>query len=147
MTEQLTHPCIAWEGPLTPKGYGMTRLNVGMNQVGSHRVVYCVEHGLDLSDIAGQLVRHKCDNPSCVQPSHLELGTYQDNMDDKVKRDRSAKGEGHGSSKLTEDQVRCIRDRYVKGCKVNGQNALAKEFGVRQNLIFRIVHNELWRHV
>lgn len=144
---ELQHPCIEWEGPRTSKGHGMTRWNVGMNQVGAHRVAYCVEYGLDLDAVKGLLIRHKCDNPACVQPMHLEPGTYQDNMDDKVDRGRSAKGIDHGSNKLTEEQVRCIKYRYVKGCKVNGQGALAREFGVMQSLVYRIVHNELWRHI
>jgi len=148
MTEQLPHPCIEWEG-WKSGGYGYTSLAPNTKMVGAHRVAYCVEHGLDLSAIEGKVIRHKCDNPLCVQPSHLEVGTYQDNMNDKMERGRhrSLTGSKHQNSKLTESIVLSIRERYKPRCKVNGSHALAKEFGVNQGLISQVVNRKIWRHI
>lgn len=56
-----------------------------------HRVTYCKHHGLTLDDIQGQVVRHTCDTPNCINPEHLVIGTNADNMQDKVDRDRQSK--------------------------------------------------------
>lgn len=143
----LAHPCSPWEGVITPKGYGLTRLASGQNMVPAHRVAYCVEHGLDLSEIAGQLVRHKCDNPPCVQPSHLELGDEQNNYEDSRKRNRHSFGEVNGRSVLTEADVLSIRQEYVPNSKEHGSNALAKKYGVTQATILQIIHRKTWRHL
>lgn len=145
----LQHPCIEWEGSRDIFGYGVTRLNRGRKQVKAHRVAYCVEQGLDLSDIEGYLVRHRCDNTSCVQPSHLLLGNAQDNMDDMMERGRhrAFKGESHKMSKLTEKDVLDIRERHVKSCRKNGQSAIARDYGVTSAAISGIVSRKHWRHI
>lgn len=143
----LPHPCDEWEGLKDEKGYGFTRIMPNRRTHGAHRVSYCVAHGLELSDIKGKTVRHKCDNPSCVQPSHLELGTVQDNMKDKVLRGRSARGERIASSVLKAEDVLDIRARYIKGSREHGQRAIAREYGVDQGTIYYIVHRKQWRHI
>ena len=77
-------PCKEWQGYRDKDGYG--RVRVAGKRVMAHRAAYAQARGLPLDAIAGRVIRHKCDNPSCVNPEHLEEGTHQDNMDDKVAR-------------------------------------------------------------
>ena len=65
--------CWEWQGSVRC-GYGKIR-SVNGEHHGAHRVAYCDEHGLDIGDIRGLVVRHSCDNPPCCNPSHLRLGT------------------------------------------------------------------------
>lgn len=91
----------------------------------------------------GYVVRHACDNPPCVNPAHLSVGSKADNSADMVARDRHARGSRSGTSKLTEDQVAEIRARVARG---ELQRVLAAEFGVSRPQISYIV-NKGWRHV
>jgi hypothetical protein len=113
----------------------------------AHRVAYVLANGLTFDDIEGLVVRHKCDNPACVNPLHLELGTQQDNIDDKVVRDRQAKGSGHGMAELTEDAVRFIKSNYKRRCKEFGGRALAARFGVHESTVSDIMLGYTWGHV
>jgi DNA-binding transcriptional regulator YiaG len=90
----------------------------------------------------GLLIRHKCDNPPCINPDHLELGTNQDNSNDKLERGRQAKGENQGSSKLTEDQVRDIKMNTT-----NSITELAEMYGVAIDTIQKIDQVKTWKHV
>lgn len=114
-----------------------------------HRLIYCQAHNLKLEDIKGQLVRHICDNPRCINPEHLQIGTYQDNSRDMVERGRSLVGSRHPKSKLTEEQVADVRRRYVRGHKSHNQgnaHLLAAEFGVSREMITRICRGDSWGH-
>ena len=113
----------------------------------AHRLAYCDANGLQISDIAGQVVRHSCDNPACIQPAHLSLGTQQDNMNDKVDRQRQAKGSAHGMAELTEDIVRYIKEHYKRRCKEFGGRALATRFGVHESTVSDIMLGHTWGHV
>lgn len=88
----------------------------------------------------GLQVRHQCHNSLCVNPEHLLVGTSQDNMDDKVKANRQAKGRDHGRAqrKFTEDEVIYIRESPKKN------KELAEEFDVNQSSISRIRSKENW---
>jgi hypothetical protein len=100
----------------------------------------------------GMFVCHRCDNPSCVNPYHLFLGTHQDNTDDKVRKNRQAKGsklaeaqyenrprgEKNGRSKLNQDKVNQIRSLNIS------QKEIANIFGVSQALISKIKNKEMW---
>lgn len=89
-------------------------------------------------------VRHKCDNPRCINLDHLELGTQGDNVRDMVERNRQAKGSKKSNSKLTEDAVREIRRRLADGEKVAH---LARIYGVCEQLIYDIKNRKRWKHV
>ena len=60
--------------------------------VGFHRLAYVEKHGMSLEDIKGLVVRHKCDNPRCINPEHLEVGTQADNNADMKLRGRARNG-------------------------------------------------------
>ena len=136
--------CWDWQGVTSTYGYGY--LNVAGERVASHRRAMELVSGT-IPD--GQHVLHNCDNPPCVNPAHLRLGTHADNMRDAVKRGRRPKtrpnlrGKLHPNSKLTADNVREIRRRYVRG---NGQK-LADEFGIDLSQVHNIVRRRQWRHV
>lgn len=97
----------------------------------------------------GLLVCHHCDNPKCVNPEHLFLGTSADNTQDMVRKGRKAsqKGECHSQAKLTDEQIAEVRRRYERHCPVNGGLALAREFGVSKATISMVVNGRIWRHV
>lgn len=136
--------CWEWQRSRTPRGYG--RISVGhQKQDYSHRVSYKEFVG----DIpSGMLVRHKCDNPCCCNPEHLELGTQQDNMNDCSKRGRLGgfvvkrnNGVLNGRSKLSEKQV---LDIYTS----NDMNTvLAERYSVSARLIGLIKGGKIWHHV
>ncbi len=137
--------CHLWAGGAFSKGYGAIQLDG--KPVGAHRVIYCEANGLSLPEIAGWVVRHKCDTPACVNPDHLLIGTHQDNEDDKVARGRTPNGSANGNSKLTEAQVSTIRQRYRPHSKQHGALALAREFDVSVSLVGQIVNRTIWKHI
>lgn len=128
------------ERSLTPEGYALvSKPGVRSRCVRLHRLVYCKAHGLALADISGKAVRHTCDNPRCINPEHLLLGTWADNNRDRAERGRSAK-KVPTRHKLTKQQALVIQSRYTPHrCRVNGVSALAREFCVDTNVIYRVV--------
>ena len=137
--------CINWSKSLGHNGYGITTRNNKTYR--AHRLAYCDYHNIDHSDIKGWVVRHTCDNRKCINPEHLVIGTQQDNMDDMKKRNRSAKGEAHGRAKLSEVDIKTIRDRYIRGSKMHGLSAIAKDFGVARPTVSKIVNRHIWQSV
>jgi len=100
----------------------------------AHRIAWMLYHG-DIPD--GLHVLHHCDNPICVNPNHLFLGTHQDNMDDMVLKKRNHK-------KLTAEEVTAIRRRYDARERPKD---LAAEYGVTPTLIVYIGKRKTWRHI
>lgn len=110
-----------------------------------HRVVFVRSRGLTLCDIKGLEVRHRCDNPSCVNPRHLEIGTHADNMRDMAERRRAnpCRGSSHKLAKLTEQDIPIIRRMLAS----ESQSHVARVFGVDKALIGRISRSQSWSHV
>lgn len=131
----------------TKHGYaGVTRNGVHCRL---HRLVYCESKGISLNDIKGYSVRHTCDNPKCINPEHLVIGTHAENMRDKVARGRcyEPKGEKHAAAKLTENDVKWIRENYVKGSSSHGVSALASLFDVARGTIRFVIQGKTWGHI
>lgn len=104
-----------------------------------HRLVYELEHNIKLTP--RQQVLHICDNPSCFNPDHLRLGTNQENMQDKVNKNRQAKNETHGRHKLTNDEV--VEIFLAKG----SQQSIANAYGVSQVLVSKIKRKVLHKDI
>jgi hypothetical protein len=127
--------CWLWQGA-TSSGYGvMGRGRAGEGTIRASRVSYMIHKGPVKDE---EIMCHKCHNPLCVNPEHIYAGTRSDNQMDRVKDGTSNRGERHGNSKLTEEQVREIR-AYPKGYILT-----ARKFGVSPQLIGRIRKRELW---
>lgn len=125
--------CWQWTGAKKPKGYG--NFAIGGKYHIAHRVSWCLHNG----EIPGGLiVCHKCDNPSCVNPSHLFVGTPKDNGQDMAKKERSR------TTKLTASQVIEIRKLRVFGLTLE---AIASVYGVNYSTIGNICRRKTWRHV
>lgn len=139
--------CWLWNACANGEGYGAVRGRGRGKMRRAHREAYEAENGEGSAD--GLVVRHKCDTPACVNPSHLEIGTKADNNRDMIERGRhvAPKGSANGNSKLTEADVLAIRAVCVPGCRTNGQRAAAKRYGVDHALIGRIIRREIWAHV
>jgi hypothetical protein len=136
----MTTPCWGWTSAKTKRGYGYFTTKRGESKR-THRVSFEFTYGVIPQ---GMQVLHHCDNPNCVNPEHLFLGTNSDNVADKVKKGRAArlKGEENPAAKITQSQADEIKARYAQGGI--SQRKLAKEYNVTQRAIWFIVHNLHW---
>lgn len=138
--------CWLWTGSvnrITPN-YSRPQFSVATSKPdAAYRVAYRLWKG---EIPAGQCVRHTCDNPLCVNPDHLLLGTHADNMRDMKERGRghvakpAIQGEKHGLAKLTDEQVRAIRASTKTKPFVDA-------FGVSRSTIKAIRSGRIWKHV
>ncbi|HEX2915595.1 MAG TPA: HNH endonuclease [Chloroflexia bacterium] len=132
-----TDGCWLWQAYKHPKGYGYVGVEGNRNDK-AHRVAYRLTYG----DFDRKLhVLHKCDNPPCVRPDHLFLGTNLDNIKDRMAKGRMTglKGEKNPRAKLTMDQAREIR--AIKGIS---QEKIAQRYHVTQSLISKIKLKQNW---
>ncbi len=133
--------CWIWSGAKDKHGYG--RISNGRGSLlKAHRVAFKATFG----DPGELFVCHKCDNPSCVNPDHLFLGSQLDNVRDMDwkgrRRVRPSQGIQHPRHKLTEENVRYIRaNRHI------GLRNLAAQFGVHFSTITAVVYRINWRHI
>ena len=132
--------CIEWKGAKNWFGYGMTYKGGKPTRV--HRKVCAEKYGKTLDEISGLVVRHLCNNPSCVNPDHLALGTAADNVKDRVLSGRSDRGESRHSSKLTEGDVKYIRKTFSG--ERGEMTALSKKFGVSVTTISYVLSGKKW---
>lgn len=117
--------CWTWTGARDPKGYG--RINIDRRPVLAHRVAMALA-GHAPGDLC---VLHRCDNPACVNPDHLFLGTKAENVADMDAKHRRRSWGGPAHRTLSDTDVRAIRARSS-----DSSAALAKEFGVSRSAIW-----------
>lgn len=127
--------CFEWQGT---KSVGYGRLRVGKNVIGAHRVSYETFRG---PIPPGLFVCHRCDNPACINPSHLFLGTAKDNAQDALSKGRL---NGHPFKMTAPSSVAQIRRAWKSGEK---QKALAKRFGLSVGAVGRICRNKVWKEI
>jgi hypothetical protein len=144
-----TDGCWIWTSARNHKGYGRFANAPRPNRkvVLAHRFSWEIEHG---EIPPGLLVLHHCDIPECVRPSHLFLGTNQDNVTDMINKGRdrqvSRPGENNPNAKLTIGQVHAIRSTpIIKGDPEYGYSAIARKYGVTHQQIMAIVSGRQWR--
>ncbi|QGK90414.1 hypothetical protein APK44_14 [Acinetobacter phage vB_AbaP_APK44] len=124
-------------------GYGSTcahEYKGERNKLKLHRLAYCRANNLHIKDIDGKVVMHKCDNPRCINPEHLTLGSVADNNQDRVSKGRYC-GSQSIRSKLTDEDIEFIRTHYKPRSKVWNTYTLAKKFGVVHQTISTITRN------
>lgn len=139
-----TEDCWVWLGNKSRSGYGSIQEGgKGSRTVAAHRLSYEMHKG-PIPD--GLVVMHSCDNPACVNPDHLSLGTFKDNTADMIakgrKRTVAPKGTGNGKAKLNEQLVKYIRQNPHKS-----HAALGNELGLSPNCIRGVRTGRTWSHV
>lgn len=143
--------CWLWQASKTNAGYGQFWCDDSLQL--AHRISWKIHYG---EIPIGMLVCHKCDTPSCVNPNHLWLGTSNDNMQDKMKKNRGKwatgiqsgaythpekrpHGDSHGKTKLSSNDIQEIRTKHMN------ENLSAKELSDIYNIsyvqMWRILHN------
>jgi hypothetical protein len=134
-------------GARNHKNYG--QISVGPIGTGAHRMSYILSTGAALS--ADQIVMHKCDNPPCVNPEHLKIGTSKDNTQDAKTKGRlkncgpkHRKGEDNSTAKLTNDEVMSIRRFLDAGVT---QVEIARMFEITQPMVSTIKLRKTWSHI
>lgn len=131
--------CIEWPFARNEHGYGITTLNGKTAK--AHRVAFSIHHGVFPAELK---VMHKCDNPACVNPDHLCVGTQSENLADMRSKGRTPTGENHKNSKLTACLVIDARAKYRAGMSVS---SLAKECRVDWGTMRKAIRGETWGHV
>lgn len=133
--------CWEWKAALNEHGYGVTGCNGEVEL--AHRYSYRAHYG-EIPD--GLCVLHHCDNPPCVNPRHLFVGTMKDNTQDSLRKGRlKARGATNPMSKLTPKDVREIRSRYANTDVL--MRELAVEYGVCRTNIVLIINRKRWKHL
>lgn len=127
--------CWLWLKGLSSDGYGKVKRN--SKTVRAHRLSYELANGAIPST---SLVLHSCDQPSCVNPEHLRIGTAQDNADDRRRRNRHAKGPKSGMAKLTVEQVAFIRDSTI-----SNNAEVARQLSISRHTVREIRKYITWK--
>lgn len=151
--------CWPWRGYRNDAGYGVVYIDSVRNRSGirAHRLAWELLYG-PIPD--GLKVCHHCDNPPCCRPDHLFVDTQAANMADAASKGRTLKGdrnparlhpermrrgEQQPQARLTDEQVRAIRQQYAT--EHPRQHVLAKQYGVTPSTISMIVTGVTWRHL
>ncbi len=113
----------------------------GDKMVGAHRFSYELHKG---QIPAGLIICHACDNPSCVNPDHLFLGTFRDNMDDAIRKNRRPVGESIHCAKLKNADILEIRRRLSLDKSRGITVRIAKDYGVSKSVISDIKRRIIW---
>lgn len=146
--------CWLWNGTISDRGYGIFARTLDGKRITTfaHRHYWVLENGAIPDDLE---VCHNCpggDNPACVRPSHMFLGTHKENMEDYVAKrllgtiptDHHNYGERHCLAKLTEADVFDIFKWYIDG---ETQASIAIRLGITNQVISDIINSKTWKHL
>lgn len=137
-----TGSCWIWVSTKNRSGYGVFGMGRKVGMRLAHRLSF--EWANSAAIPAGLFVCHRCDNPACIRPEHLFLGTQDDNMRDAAMKERTQRGTDRVIAKLDPGMVRQIRARASQGERLAW---LARDFGVARTTIEAVVTGRTWRHV
>ena len=145
-TVTVSPTCWLWNGCMRSDGRGVTSYGKTRHTILAHRLAWELTYGPIPEDMS---VCHHCDNPRCVRPEHLFLGTQRDNLNDMRDKGRGAipaprQGSKHHNAKLTESDVLAIREAHSKGER---GYKIAERFGVTPTQISYIVRCKNWTHL
>lgn len=129
--------CKLWLGGVTTKGYAKA-WHKGKTAIGSR---LALQNKLGRPLLAEEMALHKCDQPCCIEETHLFIGDHASNAADKVAKGRQDRGENHNMNKLTEAQVLAIR------ADTRGGPTIGKEYGITNQAVWYIRTRRNWRHV
>ncbi len=132
--------CWPFIGYRNKQGYGQIRYTGGSL---AHRLSWIIHHNGQVPN--GLCVLHRCDNPPCVNPAHLFIGTRHDNSRDMYKKVRQARGERNARAKLKEADVLKIRKQYAAGGIT--LDTLAQSFKVSESAIWLAIRGYNWKHI
>jgi hypothetical protein len=145
----LSNGCWEWRGAKNERGYGLIGKEGGRGagNIRAHRLSYQIFYRVNLTK--EECVCHRCDNPPCVNPDHLFVGSQQENLLDMFAKARNSKppvryGEANNKAKLTEQDVIKIRQLYDHGLS---SRKIAKLFFVDKSTILAIINRKIWRNV
>jgi hypothetical protein len=131
-----TESCWLWKNPSHPFGYGRFKFNNKIQL--AHRVSYKL-YNRDIT--SSECVLHKCDNPGCVNPDHLFLGSRKDNALDRTMKGRTLRGSQVPTSIFKEQDILDIRSSSLS------INQLAKQYNTGYGTIWTIVKRKTWKHI
>lgn len=138
--------CVEWDRALSSRGYGRVKFDGRRQGYPVHRLV--LEHHLGRSLGAEEVTRHSCDNPPCVNPAHLLVGSQADNIRDRDARQRRVApvGEEHGCAILTDDLVTRARETYDAGFTVV-EIIVILGLTIDRSTLSLAVSGRTWRHL
>ena len=136
---QKTETCWLWKGPVDKNGYGLFRVAGKTARVA--RLVYKRVNNVSLRE--SECVLHRCDNPGCINPAHLFVGTHAQNMADMAQKGRANRPIGalNGRARLTPEQSVEIRARSRAG---ESQFELASAYSVSRGAIYHVLAGRTW---
>lgn len=135
--------CLLWKGAKNSSGYGC--MPVGKNNRGAtHRISWAIAN--KMRPATGMHIMHSCDNPSCVNPSHLSAGTPSDNQRDCINKGRknTPKGSKHKLSKTTEGQIIRAAQLFAAG---NTYRAISSQLGIGRWALIKTLQGHRWPHI
>jgi len=142
LSPRISGGCIEFVGKKRGNGYGYTQF-MGRQYL-AHRLAYALNQYMHPDALRGVVIRHACDNRSCINVEHLAEGTIQDNTDDKIQRGRHPHGEMCSYSKLSAEDVAAIRRDFIPRDPTYGQRAMARRYRVSQSTISLAISGKNW---